>query len=81
MDAIDNKATSSSRVDAVNEGDLANASAAVKEDSDSQIAEKAIQALQQEQLQLRVHDGHLPLAEADPAAEWDPWRIMVIRHP
>ena len=80
MDAIDNRITSSQSAGALNQEDLANTSAAAKQDLNAQIAEKEIQELQQEQFQHRVQDTHLPVADTDPATEWDPWRIMVIRH-
>ena len=80
MDAIDNRVTSSSSVEAANEGDLTRASAAAKEDSDSQIAKKEIQELQQEQLQEQVYDAHPPISATDPTTEWDPWRITALRH-
>ena len=80
MDAIDNRVTSGSNVGATNGHDLAHASAEAKRDFDSQIAEKEIKEFQQQHLQQRVHEASLPLAETDQATEWDPWKIMVIRH-
>jgi hypothetical protein len=80
MDAIDNKITSSPSVGAANDEDLVSTSAAASEDLDSQVAAKEIEKLQQDQQLERALDARLPPASPDSGTEWDPWKIMVIRH-
>jgi len=83
MDTIDNRITSSSGVNAVNEADLERNSTEAQVDLDAEVAkkDKEIKELQQEQQQRAQQEDRAGngLSGTDLGTEWDPWKMMVLR--